>query len=180
LRGPVFIGEQAVVKMGATIYGGTTIGQQCIVGGEVKNSIISNYSNKAHHGYLGDSYIGEWCNLGAGTTNSNIKNTAGTVTLKLGNELVKAGNKMGVIMADFAKTAIQTALNTGTVIGVGANVFCTGLSPKVIPNFAWGTNGERYKLDAFLGHTQAWLQLKNQALNPQLIAQIQELYNTKT
>jgi UDP-N-acetylglucosamine diphosphorylase / glucose-1-phosphate thymidylyltransferase / UDP-N-acetylgalactosamine diphosphorylase / glucosamine-1-phosphate N-acetyltransferase / galactosamine-1-phosphate N-acetyltransferase len=180
LRGPIFVGENSVIKMGATIYGGTTIGQNCIIGGEVKNSIISNFSNKAHHGYLGDSYLGEWCNLGAGTTNSNVKNTASNIAVQINNQTVFAGQKMGVIMADFAKTAINTSINTGTVIGVGANVFCNGLTPKLIPNFAWGVTGQMYTLPKFLTHNSQWLQLKGQQFTPAQIKNLETLYHTKS
>lgn len=140
-RGPIYIGPDSVVKMGATIYGGTTIGPHCTIGGEVKNSIFHGYANKGHHGYIGDSHIGLWCNLGAGTSCSNVKNTAGSIKYWhiSKQEFKKAGPKAGVLMGDHVKTAINTALNSGTVIGIFANVFdCQSLSPKYIPAFSWG------------------------------------------
>src|SRR5205085_2620385 len=101
----------ALLKMGAKVYGATTLGPYCIGAGEIKNSVIFGYSNKAHDGYLGDSVIGEWCNMGAGTTNSNLKNNAGEIGLWTPAGKVKAGNKCGVMMGDYTRTAINTAIN---------------------------------------------------------------------
>ena len=115
IRGPVSIGEGAVVKMGTKIYGATTIGPACTVGGEIKNSVLFANSNKAHDGYLGDAVIGEWCNLGAGTTNSNLKNNASPVQIWTPNGNVTAGLKCGVLMGDYSRTAINTSFNTGKV-----------------------------------------------------------------
>ncbi len=166
LRGPIFIGENAVVKMGAKIYGPTTIGPACTVGGEIKNVVMFGYSNKAHDGYLGDSVIGEWCNLGAGTSNSNLKNTAGNIVVHLQHQKLEAGQKCGVLMGDFSRTAINTAINTGTVIGVSCNVFGEGLTPKHIPSFAWGMSGEvKYKQDKALRDADNWKKLKNEILS---------------
>jgi UDP-N-acetylglucosamine diphosphorylase/glucosamine-1-phosphate N-acetyltransferase len=165
LRGPIAIGEGAVVKMGTRIYGATTIGPGCTVGGEIKNSVFFGYSNKAHDGYIGDSVIGEWCNLGAGTTNSNIKNNASGVVVWAPNGAVNVGVKCGIFMADYARTAINTALNTGTVIGVSANVFGAGLTPKYIPSFSWGSEGvERYEYERSLMDINSWKQLKGSSI----------------
>ncbi|HZH01739.1 MAG TPA: putative sugar nucleotidyl transferase, partial [Flavisolibacter sp.] len=122
LRGPISIGEKAIVKMGAKIYGATTIGPHCTIGGEIKNSVIFGFSNKAHDGYLGDAVIGEWCNMGAGTSNSNVKNNASEVSVYTPHGQINVGLKCGVMMGDYSRTAINTAINTGTVIGVSANV----------------------------------------------------------
>ena len=125
IRGPFALGERSVVKMGAKIYGATSIGPGCVVGGEIKNSVIFGFSNKAHDGYLGDSIIGEWCNLGAGSTNSNMKNSGGSV--KLWNPLrktsINAGLKCGLMMGDYSRSAINTSFNTGTVVGPASHVF---------------------------------------------------------
>ena len=165
LRGSVSIGEGAVVKMGAKIYGATTIGPGCTVGGEIKNSVLFANSNKAHDGYLGDSVIGEWCNLGAGTSNSNLKNTAGNIDVHLHRQKIKAGLKCGVMMGDFSRTAINTSINTGTVIGVSANVFGSGLTPKHIPSFSWGFDGKvKYKLDSALQDANRWKAMKGKEL----------------
>jgi UDP-N-acetylglucosamine diphosphorylase / glucose-1-phosphate thymidylyltransferase / UDP-N-acetylgalactosamine diphosphorylase / glucosamine-1-phosphate N-acetyltransferase / galactosamine-1-phosphate N-acetyltransferase len=165
LRGPIAIGEGAVVKMGAKIYGATTIGPYCSAGGEIKNSVFFGYSNKAHDGYLGDAVVGEWCNMGAGTSCSNVKNNASTVSVYTPNGLVPVGLKCGVLMGDYSRTAINTSINTGTVIGVSCNVFSNGLTPKYIPSFSWGSEGiKRYELDKALEHIENWKKLKQQTL----------------
>lgn len=161
IRGPFVIGEKSVVKMNTSIYGATSIGPHCTIGGEIKNSIILGYSNKAHEGYLGDSIIGHWCNVGAGTSNSNVKNTAGAI--QIWNQHSKTwdtvGNKMGMLVGDYTRFAIQSSINTGSYIGVSANVFGNGLLPKLIPNFCWGiTRG--YQLDKVLEDIQNWKKMK--------------------
>jgi len=161
LRGPLAICEGAVVKMGAKIYGGTTIGPNCVVGGEIKNSVFFSNSNKAHDGYVGDSVIGEWCNMGAGTSNSNLKNNASSVFVYTPDGPVNVGIKCGVFMGDYSRTAINTTINTGTVIGVSCNVFGNGLTPKYIPSFSWGSDGvDRYKFDKALTDIENWKNLK--------------------
>jgi UDP-N-acetylglucosamine diphosphorylase / glucose-1-phosphate thymidylyltransferase / UDP-N-acetylgalactosamine diphosphorylase / glucosamine-1-phosphate N-acetyltransferase / galactosamine-1-phosphate N-acetyltransferase len=165
LRGPISIGENAVVKMGSKIYGATTIGPGCTVGGEVKNVVFFGNSNKAHDGYIGDSVIGEWCNIGAGTSNSNIKNTASEVIVYTPRGPRNVGVKCGVIMGDYSRTAINTSINTGTVIGVCANVYGIGLTPKYIPCFSWGTEGvERYKLEKAFSDINNWKDMKGSTL----------------
>jgi UDP-N-acetylglucosamine diphosphorylase/glucosamine-1-phosphate N-acetyltransferase len=167
IRGPFALGEGAVLKMGTKIYGATTIGPYSMGGGEIKNSIITGYSNKAHEGYLGDSVIGEWCNMGAGTSNSNVKNTAGTVNAwnyAVGNYLL-AGNKCGVIMGDYSRTAINSSINTGSVIGVSSNVFGSGLLPKFIPDFSWGSSTDnRYEFDKAIKDISNWKKMKNKTI----------------
>lgn len=165
IRGPFAMGEGACVKMGAKVYGATTLGPYCIAGGEVKNSVLFGYSNKAHDGYLGDSVIGEWCNMGAGTTNSNLKNNAGDVKVWTPKGQVSAGMKCGVMMGDYSRTAINTSINTGTVIGVSCNVFGSGLTPKYIPNFSWGSEGvKRYEFEKALQDIEGWKKLKAQTV----------------
>jgi UDP-N-acetylglucosamine diphosphorylase/glucosamine-1-phosphate N-acetyltransferase len=165
IRGPFALGEGSSLKMGAKVYGATSVGPYCVVGGEIKNSILFGYSNKAHDGYLGDSLIGEWCNLGAGTTNSNMKNNASNVKLWTPKGQLDAGVKCGVMLGDYSRTAINTSINTGTVIGVCCNVFGTGLTPKYIPNFSWGNDGiMRYKFNKALQDINNWQQLKNRSI----------------
>lgn len=141
IRGPFVLGHKAVVKMNASIYGSTTIGPFCLSGGEIKNAILMGFSNKGHDGYLGDSIIGFWCNLGAGTCNSNVKNSAGKVQLWNESKQVwdTIGQKMGMLVGDYSRFAILSRINTGSYIGVSANVFGDGLLPKNLPNFTWGT-----------------------------------------
>jgi len=165
IRGTFACGEGVVIKMNSRIYGATTIGPYCTAGGEIKNSILFSYSNKAHDGYLGDSVIGDWCNLGAGTTNSNIKNNASTVKVWTPKGEINAGKKCGVFMGDYSKTSINTSINTGTVMGVCSNVFEAGLTPKYIPNFSWGSDGlRRYELEKALTDIDNWKKLKGKAI----------------
>ncbi|MEO7307494.1 MAG: putative sugar nucleotidyl transferase [Ferruginibacter sp.] len=168
LRGPVAICEGAVVKMGTKIYGATTIGPFCTVGGEIKNSVLFGFSNKAHEGYLGDSVLGEWCNLGAGTSNSNVKNNAGEVKycVDADKKEMSAGIKGGLLMGDYSKAAINTSFNTGTVVGICCNVVTAGLTPKLIPNFSWTADGiTKYRLDKALIDINNWKKLKGLALS---------------
>lgn len=152
LRGPIVLCEESKFNLGAKIYGATTIGPHCKVGGEVNNIIIFGYSNKGHDGFVGNSVIGEWCNLGADTNSSNLKNNYASV--KLWSYRTKHFEDTGLqfaglIMGDHSKTAINTQLNTGTVIGVAANIFRSGFAPNLIENFSWGgfKDDERFKLD---------------------------------
>ena len=182
IRGPVAICEGAVIKMGTKIYGATTIGPFCTVGGEIKNSVLFAYSNKAHDGYLGDSVLGEWCNLGAGTTNSNVKNNAGEVKywLDADKKEMAAGNKGGLLMGDYSKAAINTSFNTGTVVGVCCNVVSPGLTPKLIPNFSWGVDGiTKYKLNKALVDIDNWKKMKGTSITgreKQVLTDIYKLY----
>lgn len=165
IRGPFAMGEGACLKMGAKVYGATTLGPRCVAGGEIKNSVLFGYSNKAHNGYLGDSVVGEWCNLGAGTTNSNLKNNASEVRVWTPAGEMNAGMKCGVMMGDFSRTAVNTAINTGTVIGVCCNVFGQGLTPKYIPDFSWGSEGvARYDPAKIFPDIEDWKKLKGQVL----------------
>ena len=165
LRGPLAILDGAVVKMGAKIYGATTIGPKSTVAGEIKNSVIFGYSNKAHDGYMGDAVISEWCNWGAGTTNSNMKNNASSVVVWTPSGPENVGLKCGVIMGDYTRTAINTAINTGTVIGACTHVFGTGLTPKYIPSFSWGSDGlQRYELEKAFADINNWKVFKGGAL----------------
>lgn len=141
IRGPFSLGESSVLKLSTKIYGATTIGPQCKVGGEVNNSVIFGYTNKAHDGFLGNSVLGEWCNLGADTNNSNLKNNYGNVKLYnyLQGKMIDTGLQFcGLMMGDYSKSGINTMFNTGTVVGVGVNVFGGGFPSSYIPNFSWG------------------------------------------
>lgn len=152
IRGPFSLGEHSALKLSTKIYGATTIGPHSKVGGEVNNSVIFGYSNKAHDGFLGNSVIGEWCNLGADTNNSNLKNNYSTVKLYnyLQQKMIDTELQFcGLMMGDYSKCGINTMFNTGTVVGVGANVFGSDFPTTYIPNFSWGgANGfEDYDLD---------------------------------
>ncbi len=141
IRGSFALCEYSQVKMGSKIYGATTIGPHCRVGGEVNNSILQAYSSKGHEGFLGNSVLGEWCNIGADTNNSNLKNNYAEVRLwdYKKQSFRKTGLQFcGLIMADHAKCGINTMFNTGTVVGVSANVFGAGYPRNYVPDFAWG------------------------------------------
>ena len=141
IRGSFALCEHSQVKMGAKIYGATTIGPHCRVGGEVSNAILQAYSSKGHEGFLGNSVLGEWCNIGADTNNSNLKNNYAEVRLwdYTKQSFRKTGLQFcGLIMADHAKCGINTMFNTGTVVGVSANIFGAGYPRNYVPDFAWG------------------------------------------
>ncbi|MBS1783702.1 MAG: GlmU family protein [Bacteroidetes bacterium] len=141
LRGSVALCEQAVIKMGAKIYGATTIGPGCKVGGEISNVVFFSNSNKGHDGYLGNAVIGSWCNLGADTNCSNLKNNYDVIKIwdEYINKSVQTGLQFcGLMMGDHSKCGINTMFNTGTVVGVSANIFGAGFPEKFIPSFTWG------------------------------------------
>ena len=155
IRGPFALLDNSTLKMGAKIYGPTTFGPHCKVGGEVGNSVIQGYSNKAHDGYLGNSVIGEWCNLGADTNTSNLKNNYSSVkTWNYATETMEDSGTQycGLTMGDHSKCGINTMFNTGTVVGVFANVFGGGFPAKFIPSFSWGgaTQSVDYDLEKAL------------------------------
>ncbi len=169
IRGPLAVCEDAVIKMGSRIYGATTIGPACTAGGEIKNTVMMGYSNKAHDGYLGDSVIGEWCNIGAGSSASNIKNNAGEVLVyspaSEGNKAM-TGIKCGLLMGDYSRASINSSFNTGTVVGVSCSIFGSGLLPKYIPNFSWGADGIRkYDYEKALRDIRNWKKLKDVVLS---------------
>jgi len=141
IRGPFALCEQAQVKMGAKVYGATTVGPHSRIGGEVSNSVLMGYSNKGHDGFLGNSVLGEWCNLGADTNNSNLKNNYDEVKLwsyETGG-FEKTGLQFcGLMMGDHSKAGINTMFNTGTVVGVSTNIFGSGFPRNFVPSFSWG------------------------------------------
>lgn len=170
IRGSLALGKGAKIHMGAKIYGGTTIGPYSKVGGEVNNSILTAYSNKGHDGFLGNSVLGEWCNLGAGTNSSNMKNNYDIVkcwnyprSTFISTELQFSG----IIMADHSKAAINTQFNTGTVVGVSANVFTSGFPPNIIKSFSWGGKSEspKFKISKALEVAERMMKRRNKNLS---------------
>ncbi|WP_313099942.1 GlmU family protein [Epilithonimonas sp.] len=152
IRGSLALCEESKINLGTKLYGGTTIGPYSKVGGEVNNIVIFGYTNKGHDGFVGNSVIGEWCNLGADTNSSNLKNNYASV--KLWNyrkkRFLDTGLQFcGLIMGDHSKTAINTQLNTGTVVGVAANIFKSGFPPNLVDSFSWGgmKGDEKFKLE---------------------------------
>ena len=159
LRGPLFLGAKTVVKALARVDG-SAAGEQCRIGGEVHESTLHSFASKGHDGYLGNSALGRWTNLGAATDTSNLKNDYGPVTQwdAVAGDFVASGRQfLGLVMGDHAKCAIHTAFSTGTVVGVFANVFGSGVPPRHVPSFAWG-GGEGlvpYRIDKALRVAEA-------------------------
>ena len=177
IRGSFVLGKKGVVKMNTSIYGTTTVGPYCLAGGEIKNSILMGYSNKGHEGYLGDSIIGHWCNLGAGTCNSNVKNTAGEIQMwnEFKGEWENVGQKMGMLVGDYSRFAIQSSINTGSYIGVSANIFGNGLLPKHIPNFTWGVI-PGYQLEKAIEDIHNWKKMKGFSITEAEKQVLKQLY----
>ncbi len=153
VEGPVYVGRGSTITSGSILKSGTTIGPVCRIGGEIECSIFQGYSNKAHVGFLGHSLVGEWVNLGAGTTNSDLKNNYHSIRIAIGETVYDTGMvKMGTLIGDHVKTGIGTLIDTGGVLATGCNVFGGGVQPKFIPPFTWGGNGryEVYRLEQFL------------------------------
>ena len=141
VRGPFALGENSILKMGTKVYGATTLGPYCKVGGEINNSVLFGYSSKGHEGFLGNSVLGEWCNIGADSNSSNLKNNYAEVKLwNYENErFTNTGLQFcGLIMGDHSKCGINTMFNTGTVVGVSANIFGSGFPRNFIPSYSWG------------------------------------------
>ena len=179
IRGPFAACEGAVVKMGTKIYGATTLGPGATAGGELKNVVIFGYSNKGHDGYLGDSVIGEWCNLGAGTSISNLKNNAAEINVyhPASGEYLHAGVKCGLLMGDYSRSAINTAFGTGTVVGVCCNIFGGGLPPKYVPNFSWGLDGTtRYEWEKVVRDIGNWKAMKKRSLDQREIGTLKHIF----
>ena len=155
VRGPFAICENSLLKMGSKIYGGTTLGPFCKVGGEVNNSVLFGYSSKSHDGFLGNSVLGEWCNLGADTNTSNLKNNYANVKLWSypNQRFENTGLQFcGLIMGDHSKSGINTMFNTGTVVGVGSNIFGSGFVRNFVPSFSWGGSSgfKTYHIDKMI------------------------------
>ncbi len=165
IRGPFAMGAHSHIRMGAVIYGGTSIGPHVSLGGEVKNTLIFGYSNKAHEGYLGDSVLGEWCNLGAGTSSSNLKNDYGRVAVW--NYALKKYEQTGLqfcglFMGDHSKCSIHSTFNTGTLVGVSSNLFGPGFHDRFTPSFRWGGNPKvLYRLDKAMAVAHNAMQRRN-------------------
>ncbi len=182
VRGPFAMCDHAVLKMGTRIYGPVTLGYYSKAGGEIDHSVIFSYSNKAHDGYLGHAVIGEWCNLGAGTNNSNLKNTYDQVKLWSYSEesFIETGLQFcGLIMGDYSKTGIGTMFNTGTMVGVNTNIFGHGLQRNFIPSFAWGgtTGFKEYKIDEAIKVAQRMHQRRGLEFNDIEQEILQTVYN---
>jgi UDP-N-acetylglucosamine diphosphorylase/glucosamine-1-phosphate N-acetyltransferase len=167
VSGNVAVCEGSIVRMGARVYNDTTIGPFCKVGGEVQNTVFIGYSNKAHDGYLGNSVIGEWCNIGAGTNSSNLKNDYSEVRIwnYAAETFVETGQMFcGLFMGDHSKAAINTSFNTGTVVGVCANVFGAGFPRQFIPSFMWGST-QVYPLEKVMNTAEKVMARRNKEMD---------------
>lgn len=185
IRGPFALGEESQVKLGAKIYGATTIGPHCRVGGEVNNSVLFGYSNKGHDGFLGNSVLGEWCNIGADSNNSNLKNNYDEVKLWSyeSGSFEKTGLQFcGLMMADHSKCGINTMFNTGTVVGVSANVFGAGFPRNYIPNFTWGgpQGTQNYMINKALQTAEIVMKRRHQELTQDDKDILIHIYNETT
>lgn len=181
MRGPLALCEHAVVKMGAKLYKGTTIGPGCKVGGEISNVVFFANSNKAHDGYLGNSVIGEWCNLGADTNCSNLKNNYDTIKIwdEYNFKSVQTGLTFcGLMMGDHSKCGINTMFNTGTVVGVSANIYGGSFPEKFIPSFTWGGSEglTGYRLERALETANRMMQRRSRNLSAAEIKMYTDIY----
>ena len=176
IQGPVYIGPNCTINPGAKLRKNITIGPMCKIGGEVEDVIFQGYVNKQHEGFLGHSYLGEWINLGANTNNSDLKNNYGYIRIQIGEDEIETSHQLlGSIINDYVRTGISTMLNTGTVIGLGANVFGAGFQSKYIPPFQWGNN-DKTKLDKFIQTIETMKKRRNKSLNDSEITRISKIY----
>lgn len=180
LRGPIAVCENGVVKMGAKIYGATTIGPYSKIGGEINNCMIQGYSNKGHDGFLGNAVLGEWCNLGADTNNSNLKNNYQSVDLYNYSEEKYVDTELqfcGLIMGDHSKSAINTMFNTGTVVGVSANIYGADFPSKFIPSYSWGGRKPlEYKFEKAMDTAKRVMERRNISLTEVDLAILKTVY----
>ncbi|MEZ4936913.1 MAG: putative sugar nucleotidyl transferase [Crocinitomicaceae bacterium] len=182
VRGGLALGKHAALKLGTKIYGPTTIGDYSKVGGEVNNCIFQSFSNKGHDGFLGNSLIGEWCNLGADTNTSNLKNNYGAVktySYETGKLEQTDVTFMGLAMGDHSKCGINTMFNTATTVGVSANVFDGGFPPKFIESFAWGAEAV-FDFDKAMEVAERVYERRNQELTPTDIAILRHIFDNRT
>jgi len=169
INGPCFIGAGSIIRGGAKIGGGTSIGNACRIGGEVEETIIAPYSNKQHEGFVGHSYIGSWVNIGAGSCNSDLKNNYMKVKAWCSGALKETGRRfLGVVVGDHAKIAINSRINTGTVIGFNSNVLTSGFPPKFVPSFSWSLEPEfeEYDLKSALETAEIMMDRRNEDFSP--------------
>ena len=171
IRGPFALGNNGVVKMGAKIYGPASTGPGCVLGGEIKMSQFMDHSNKGHDGYLGNSVVGSFCNLGAGTSVSNLKNNLSTISSwnYTNKEYEDTGNNyLGAIIGDHVRTGINVQLNTGTTVGFSCNLYGSGFFPKYVPSFSWGSPShlEPFILNQALEVAARAAQMKKTTFNP--------------
>jgi len=178
IDGPSYIGKNSLIDS-AKIRNGTTIKNVCRVGGEVEASVIESYSNKHHEGFLGHSYVGEWVNIGAMATTSDLKNNYGEVKINNGIEIIPTGtNKFGSVIGDYSKIGIGAMLNTGTVISEGCNLFQENIKiPSYLEPFSWGCTGKKYEIDRFISDTKKIMKRRNVDMTLDTEKSLRKLYN---
>jgi len=179
LVGPLFVGPGSVVKMGAKLNHGVSLGPVTKAGGEIEETIIQGYSNKQHEGFLGHAYLGSWVNIGADTNNSDLKNTYGPIKVNFFGQEINTGMIfLGLIMGDHSKSGINTMFNTGTIVGFSANVFGGDFPPKFIPSFGWGgaSGITEYDLEKALEVAKRVMQRRNVKLTPAYEKLFRHLY----
>jgi len=177
IKGNTYIGKNSIINPGAKLRGNISIGPCCKIGGEIEDTIFHGYSNKQHDGYLGHSYIGEWVNLGANTNNSDLKNNYSNVKFKIGEKEIDTEQMFaGCMVGDYVKTGISTMINTGTYIGLGANVFGAGFQNKFIPSFSWGKE-DKTNVDKFLSTLKIVKERRKKYLSKSEIDFIKTFYN---
>ncbi len=181
VRGGLGMCEESALKLGTKVYGATTLGPHCKVGGEVNNVIFQSYSNKGHDGFLGNSVIGEWCNLGADTNTSNLKNNYGkvkTYSFRTQKQEQTDVQFMGLVMGDHSKSGINTMFNTATVVGVSSNLFGAEFPNKYIPSFQWGTSGEIYNFDKAIESANSMMERRGLQLTSAEISILKHIADT--
>ncbi|HLX12681.1 MAG TPA: GlmU family protein [Bacteroidota bacterium] len=168
IEGPACIGSGSIVKIGAKIYSGTSIGPMCKVGGEIEHSIIQSHSNKQHDGFLGHSYLGSWVNLGADTNTSDLKNTYSNIRFYINGAMIDSEQQfLGLVMGDHSKSGINTMFDTGTNVGVSCNVYGSEIPPKFVPSFSWGggLKYEEYDLEKSLATARLVMARRNVSMS---------------
>jgi UDP-N-acetylglucosamine diphosphorylase/glucosamine-1-phosphate N-acetyltransferase len=179
--GPAWIGPKALIKVGAKIYGGSSIGRHSKAGGEIEGSVIMPFTNKAHEGFLGHSYLGSWVNLGADTNTSDLKNTYGPVKAWSDGTLLDTGLQfLGLMMGDHSKSGINVMFDTGTVAGVCCNLYGAGLPPKSIPSFSWGEPGRyaTYRVDDCIGTMKRVMARRNVEPDEAYLGLVRSVFNS--
>ncbi|MFT5336631.1 MAG: UDP-N-acetylglucosamine diphosphorylase/glucosamine-1-phosphate N-acetyltransferase [Luteibaculaceae bacterium] len=182
LRGPLFFGKNAQVKMGAKIYGPSYFGEECRIGGEVSNAVFQAFSNKGHDGFLGNSCIGRWCNLGADTNSSNLKNNYSPVSVYSYStkSMEKTGMQFcGLLMGDHSKTGINTMLNTATTVGCFSNLFGANFPPKHIQSFSWGSNEVVFELNKAFEMAELMMKRRSMDINDEYRAKIEAAFSNR-
>ena len=176
IQGPVYIGPNCIINPGTKLRGNVVLGSYCKVGGEITDSIFQGYSNKQHDGFLGHSYICEWVNLGANTNNSNLKNNYSNVRFHLNDEIIETNKQfLGIMMGDYSKSGISTMFNTGSYIGIGANIFGGGFQNKKINSFQWGQD-DKTDIEKFIKTCKILKSRRNQSLHESEEMLLRELY----